>query len=231
VTAAELRARAQGPAQVRAAAIGPQVDSRVVELRRRSCPRPSGRPVRPRERRARLADALVGRAIPSLRLTAFSGAPVTLPRDADVPLVIYLYPGAGGAPGGLSPHGLDWAAPSAQAVAGRMADAAQHRAFDSHREQLRERFVVKVVGLSSEPKAVQHASVCADRLCHELWSDPELLLADALGLPTFTDEGARRYRRLTLVVSGGRIEKAFFPVESPQRSAAQVIGWLTAMGR
>ncbi len=87
------------------------------------------------------------------------------------------------------------------------------------------------MGLSSEPASAQYASVCANRVCHELWSDPDLTLAHALGLPTSTDDGVERYQRLTLVVAGGRIETVFFPVEAPQRSAAQVIWWLKVSGR
>ncbi len=33
------------------------------------------------------------------------------------------------------------------------------------------------------------------------------------------------------IAFAGRIVKAFFPVESPQRSSAQVIWWLKATGR
>ncbi len=149
-------------------------------------------------------------------LTTFTGVRVTLPRDAYTPLVIYLYPGSGGS--------------SVGATAGAIADAVQHRAFDRVRDELSAR-CVKAVGLSSDSASAQYTSVCANRVCHELWSDPELALARALGLPTFTDSGAERYQRLTLVVSSGRIERAFFPVEAPQRSAAQVICWLKASGR
>ena len=158
----------------------------------------------------------MGCALPSLCLTTFAGVRVTLPRDAYAPLVIYLYPGTRGST----------VSPAASAVA----DAVQHRAFDRVRDELDVR-CMKAVGLSSERVSVQYASVCANRVCHELWSDPELALAHALGLPTFSDGGVERYQRLTLVVSGGRIERVFFPVEAPQRSAAQVISWLKASGR
>jgi peroxiredoxin len=33
-------------------------------------------------------------------------------------------------------------------------------------------------------------------------------------------------KRLTLVIEGGRIEKVFYPVFPPDKSAAQVVEWL-----
>jgi peroxiredoxin len=54
-------------------------------------------------------------------------------------------------------------------------------------------------------------------------ADPDLQLAAALGLPTFTADG-----RLTLLVGGGRIEHAFYPVFPPDRHAREVLAWLRA---
>ena len=144
----------------------------------------------------RLADDLVGCAIPSLCLTTFGGVRVTLPRDADAPLVIYMYPGTRGS--------------TVSAAASGIVDAVHHRAFDRVRDELHVR-CMKAVGLSSDPASVQYASVCAYRVCHELWSDLELALAHALGLPTFTDGGAERYQRLTLVVSSGSDREGVLP--------------------
>ena len=59
-----------------------------------------------------------------------------------------------------------------------------------------------------------------------LLSDPGLLLAQALGLPTFEAAGTTFYRRLTLVARRGRIEKVLHPVFPPDRNAADVIAWL-----
>jgi hypothetical protein len=65
---------------------------------------------------------------------------------------------------------------------------------------------------------------------HRLLSDPGLELAELLGLPTFAVAGRAWYERLMLVACGARIEKAFFPVSSGARSAAQVIAWMTMHG-
>jgi peroxiredoxin len=57
-------------------------------------------------------------------------------------------------------------------------------------------------------------------------SDPELRLAEALGLPTFEFESARLYKRITLVLERGRVARAFYPVFPPNENAAEVTRWL-----
>jgi peroxiredoxin len=57
-----------------------------------------------------------------------------------------------------------------------------------------------------------------------------MTLPEALELPTFEADGTRWYERLTLVVGSGRVQKAFFPVASAARSAAQVLAWMQIQG-
>jgi peroxiredoxin len=57
-------------------------------------------------------------------------------------------------------------------------------------------------------------------------ADPDLTLAAALALPTFTADDRRLYRRLTLVVEGGRVEHVFYPVFPPDEHAREVLAWL-----
>ena len=59
-------------------------------------------------------------------------------------------------------------------------------------------------------------------------SDPRLELARALDLPTFAAGEERLYKRLTLVVTDGAIEHAFYPIFPPDRHAAEVLDWLRA---
>ena len=169
-----------------------------------------------RERARRLADGVAGAEIPDLCLTAFTGMHVELRRECELAKVIYVFPGADCSPDGgrRSPH----------------ADVLQHQAFDRHGDDL-QAYCLSVVGVSGESRESLHARVFEHRVCHELWSDPGLLLARALGLPTFACEGASGFRRSMLVVRGGQVEKVFFPVESPERSATQVLWWLRATGR
>jgi hypothetical protein len=46
-----------------------------------------------------------------------------------------------------------------------------------------------------------------------------LALAEALNLPTFEAPGQQLFSRLTMILTDGRIEHAFYPT-------AEVLGWL-----
>ena len=60
----------------------------------------------------------------------------------------------------------------------------------------------------------------------EILSDAEFKLCDGLRLPTFEVDGMRLVKRLTLIVRGGRIEQAFYPVFPANESANRVLRWL-----
>jgi peroxiredoxin len=57
-------------------------------------------------------------------------------------------------------------------------------------------------------------------------ADPERRLGAAIGLPTFEFDGATLYRRVTLVLEVGRIERVFYPVFPPDRNAEEVVVWM-----
>ena len=57
-------------------------------------------------------------------------------------------------------------------------------------------------------------------------ADPELVLRETLGLPTFEIAGTTLYKRLALVAESGTIVKAFYPVFPPDRNAEEVVAWL-----
>ncbi len=105
-------------------------------------------------------------------------------------------------------------------------DAVQHRAFRDRQPDLEARGY-HTIGISSQPENAQRRAVAENRLTHRLPSDPKPTLAHELKLPTFPLDGARWYRRLTLVASSGHIEKVFFPVGRPAHSAAPAIAWMT----
>jgi peroxiredoxin len=44
--------------------------------------------------------------------------------------------------------------------------------------------------------------------------------------PTFTVADKELYKRLTLVVENGRIQKVFYPVFPPDQSGDEVIAWM-----
>jgi peroxiredoxin len=110
-----------------------------------------------------------------------------------------------------------------------LVDGIQHRAFRDRQPELEARGY-RVIGISSQPEQAQWRAVAGNRLTQRLLSDPKLTLAHELKLPTFPLDGTRWYRRLILVASQGRIEKAFFPVSNVARSADQVIAWMTIQG-
>jgi peroxiredoxin len=57
-------------------------------------------------------------------------------------------------------------------------------------------------------------------------SDGEFRLAAALGLPRFELAGRTFFKRVTLIVRGGRIEHVFYPVFPPDKNADAVIQYL-----
>jgi peroxiredoxin len=52
-----------------------------------------------------------------------------------------------------------------------------------------------------------------------------------MGLPTFEAGGMVLLKRLTLVLRDGVVERVFYPVFPPDRSAADVVAWLSGEGR
>jgi peroxiredoxin len=169
--------------------------------------------LRERAEGERLEQRLVGRTLPS-------GLPLTASHKhiesfASRSLVVYLYPGASDSHDGGSDS--------------LMADAAQHRAFrDREAELIALHF--SVVGLTSQSQDAQIESALTNRISHTLLSDPRLLLADELELPTVTLAGVRLYRRLTIIARHGRIGKVFFPVVSAHRNADQALAWIKVNG-
>jgi peroxiredoxin len=106
----------------------------------------------------------------------------------------------------------------------------QSCAFRDHFAELRALGVAHLFGLSTQDTAWQDEAATRLHLPFPLLSDARRELAAALRLPTFEVEGMTLLRRLTLVAEGGVIRKVFYPVFPPDRSAAEVMGWLRAPG-
>ena len=159
-----------------------------------------------------MANALVGREMPSVVLGRDEGIELNLAEFSQgFPLAVYLYPAISPSPESTEDT--------------RPVDAAQHRAFRDQRPDFEARGY-RALGISTLSPRSQARETFESRLSHMLLSDPELQLARALDLPTLTVAGIRRYCRLTLIARCGVIEKAFYPVASAPRSAAQVITWI-----
>jgi peroxiredoxin len=134
-------------------------------------------------------------------------------------LVVYVYPRTG-KPGEPSPPGWDdipgarGCTPQSCSFRDHVADLAAHGA--------------EVVGISAQSPADQIEFAEREHIPYPLLSDADLRLAEAMGLPTFDVAGMRLLKRLTLVARDGAIEKVFYPVFPPDRSAADVLSWLAA---
>lgn len=82
---------------------------------------------------------------------------------------------------------------------------------------------IAVFGLSSQAAARQRLHADALGLPYPLLADAALALADDPGLPTFEFRGLRYYRRITLIVGGGVIERVLYPVDPPEAAAEQAL--------
>jgi peroxiredoxin len=162
-------------------------------------------------------DHLPGMQLPSVALTSTAGNLV----DLSKPLgrtVVYCYPRMG-RPGEDLPQGWD-------EIPGARGCTPQSCAFRDHHAELRN-LGTRVFGLSTQDTEYQREAAERLHLPFELLSDERLAFAGASGLPTFEVEDITLVERLTLIISDGRIEKAFYPVFPPNQNAKEVIGWLS----
>jgi peroxiredoxin len=168
------------------------------------------------------ADHLPGASLPSLALPSTAGMEVDIRERSAGTLVLYVYPRTG-KPGEPLPPGWD-------DIPGARGCTPQGCAFRDHHAEL-ESLGARVLGLSAQSLADQHEFAERVGLPYPLLSDPELELAEALGLPTFEVAGMRLYRRLTLIARDGGIAKVFYPVFPPDRNAADVLDFLKTSRR
>jgi peroxiredoxin len=166
------------------------------------------------------ADHLPGMALPSIVLPSTAGGAVSLDGlGRDRPrTVLYVYPMTG-KPGAALPEGWD-------AIPGARGCTPESCGFRDHHADLAAAGA-EVYGLSTQSTADQAEAAERLHLPFPLLSDQDALLAQSpLQLPTFEAGGRLRYRRLTLVISAGRIEHVFYPVFPPDGHAAEVLLWL-----
>jgi peroxiredoxin len=84
-----------------------------------------------------------------------------------------------------------------------------------------------VFGVSSQDPPYQRELASRLGVSYDILSDPSLMVGQELRLPAFVFGGARLYKRLVLVAEEDRIVKAFYPVFPSDRSAAEVLAWLS----
>ena len=93
---------------------------------------------------------------------------------------------------------------------------------------------VRIFGLSTQTADYQREMVARLQLPFDVLSDSEFAFTNALGLPTFEVQSTppmTLLKRLTLVLSAGRIEKVFYPIFPPDAHAAEVLAWLSSNPR
>lgn len=166
------------------------------------------------------ADHLVGRAMPIARLRATDGSDLDL---SDLPMgrsVVFVYPRTG-RPGRPLPAGWD-------DIPGARGCTTQLCSIRDALDDLRAAGAIRVYGLSTQDTAYQREAVHRLGLSYPLLADPTRQVGRALDLPTFTVAGIIVYRRLTMVVQDGVIERVFYPVYPPDTHVADVAGWLSS---
>jgi len=166
---------------------------------------------------------LKGLVVPSYGLLATDGTTVDLaaplPVSGPERTVVYAYPRTG-RPGVALPTGWD-------AIPGARGCTPESCAFRDHHAAVVARRA-RVFGLSTQTTDYQREMVGRLHLPFAVLSDAQMCLTRALRLPTFAVDGMTLIRRLTLVISGGRIEHVFYPIFPPDRHAADVVAWLDA---
>jgi peroxiredoxin len=163
-------------------------------------------------------DHLPGLRMPSLVLDSSQG-PVDLVDLCAKRAALYVYPRTG-KPGVPMLPGWD-------EMPGARGCTPQSCAFRDHAAELAE-LGAQVAGMSSQPLADQVEFAELNHIPYPVLSDPDLLVRDALDLPTFEIAGYTLYKRLALIAEDGVIAKVFYPVFPPDRNAADVVTWLRA---
>jgi peroxiredoxin len=163
-------------------------------------------------------DHLTGLRLPSVPLMSTAGTPVDLAHLSGI-TVVYCYPRTG-RPDQDPPDGWDL-------IPGARGCTPQSCAFRDHYQQLRQVGVAQVCGLSTQTSSYQREAVERLHLPFALLSDAELAFTRALQLPTFEVAGMTLIKRLTLIITNGKIVKVFYPVFPPDQNAAEVLTWLS----
>jgi peroxiredoxin len=165
------------------------------------------------------ARHLTGLKLPWVELPATDGKHINLAELAGR-TVIYIYPRTG-VPGQPLPDRWD-------DIPGARGCTPQSCSFRDRFAELKRLGVVHLYGVSTQDTEYQSEAVDRLHLPFSILSDAELSLTRALGLPTFSVDGMTLLKRMVLVIEKGVIVKVFYPVFPPDKSAEEVIAWLSA---
>ncbi len=163
-------------------------------------------------------DHLPGTPLPDISLESTKGDTTRLLDLSAGRCVLYLYPRTG-TPGVPLPDGWDL-------IPGARGCTPQSCGFRDHAQELRD-LGASVIGISSQSPEEQREFSDRVGLPFPLLSDPRLVLAEQLRLPTFEVARMTLYRRVTLIIEYSVITKVFYPVFPPDRNAEEVVAWLS----
>jgi peroxiredoxin len=135
-------------------------------------------------------------------------------------MVVYAYPRTG-QPGVDSPPGWDL-------IPGARGCTPQACSFRDHFAELKGLGVQHLFGLSTQSQAYQREAAERLHLPFAILSDEHLRLTHAMQFPTFEASGMTLLKRFTLIIDDGTVRHVFYPIFPPDRSAADVINWLSA---
>ncbi len=166
------------------------------------------------------ADHLPGAPVPAIALPATDGTTVDL-SALEARTVVYAYPRTG-------VPGEDHLVPDWDEIPGARGCTPESCGFRDHHAEFLAAGASAVFGLSTQPTAYQREAAERLALPFALLSDEQLELTRALRLPTFEAAGQTLIKRLTLLVTDGRVERVWYPVFPPDRHAGEVLGWLRA---
>ncbi|MEP1208325.1 MAG: peroxiredoxin [Rhizobiaceae bacterium] len=163
------------------------------------------------------AAHLTGLEIPVLDLPSTGGEVVDLSRLKGT-CIIFAYPMTG-RPDIALPEGWDM-------IPGARGCTPQACTFRDLYGELQRAGADHVFGLSVQATDYQQEASERLHLPFPLLSDHGGDLLSALKLPVMTVDAMVLLKRLTLICINGRIEKVFYPVFPPDRSAEDVLDWL-----
>ena len=157
-----------------------------------------------------------GLALPRVGLPATTGADICL---AEVPgrSVLIVYPWTGRP---RHPNPPNW-----DDIEGAHGSTAELEGFRDLNAEFAALDVV-LFGLSNQATNWQREMAMRLRLLFPILSDAKGRLESALALPSFATGGESYLKRLTLILSSGMIEHAFYPVPNPAAHAGEVLRWL-----
>jgi peroxiredoxin len=161
---------------------------------------------------------LAGVRLPSVTLSATNGDMVDLSSLVGL-VVVYAYPRTG-KPGVENPDGWDL-------IPGARGCTPQSCSFRDHFAELKALCVDHLFGLSTQDRDYQREAAERLHLPFAILSDDSFQLTRAMNLPTFQAGGMTLLKRFVLIIDNGVVEHVFYPVFPPDRSAADVVAWLS----